>query len=172
MMMRIDFTHLLHSNNVWPITLLLSGCSILASVLIVAVFSVLLGQRDNIFAFSMAVVCPTVIAPAAIYYSLQLARKLEESRQKVEKLNEDLSQASSEIEELSGLLPICSVCKKIRDDKGYWNQIETYLKKHSKAGFSHGYCPSCYEKEMARLKKWKEKKNERSGHQALAGREV
>jgi hypothetical protein len=48
--------------------------------------------------------------------------------------------------ELKGLLPICSVCKKIRDDKGYWNQIEGYIQKHSDAQFSHGICPDCSKK--------------------------
>ena len=43
----------------------------------------------------------------------------------------------------SGLLPICSSCKKIRDDKGYWNQIEGYIREHSDATFSHGICPDC-----------------------------
>jgi len=43
----------------------------------------------------------------------------------------------------SGLLPICSSCKKICDDKGYWNQLEGYIQKHSEAEFSHGICPEC-----------------------------
>lgn len=47
---------------------------------------------------------------------------------------------------LRGLLPICASCKKIRDDKGYWNQIETYIEKHSDAQFSHGLCQDCMEK--------------------------
>ena len=49
----------------------------------------------------------------------------------------------SEIKVLSGLLPICAACKKIRDDSGYWNQIEAYIKQHSEAEFSHGLCPDC-----------------------------
>ena len=48
-----------------------------------------------------------------------------------------------DIKTLAGLLPICSSCKKIRDDKGYWNQIESYISEHSKAEFSHGICPEC-----------------------------
>ena len=44
---------------------------------------------------------------------------------------------------LSGLLPICSWCKKIRDDQGYWEQVETYLSKHSEIIFSHSFCPEC-----------------------------
>lgn len=60
-----------------------------------------------------------------------------------EKLIEKLEKTLSRIKRLGGLLPICSACKKIRDDKGYWNQIEAYIKEHSEAEFSHGICPEC-----------------------------
>jgi HAMP domain-containing protein len=54
-----------------------------------------------------------------------------------------LQKAMNKISTLRGLLPICAACKKIRDDKGYWNQIETYIMEHSEADFSHGICPDC-----------------------------
>ena len=57
-----------------------------------------------------------------------------------------LREHESEIKRLRGMLPICSSCKKIRDDKGYWNQIEVYIKEHSDAEFSHGICPDCIKK--------------------------
>jgi len=57
-----------------------------------------------------------------------------------------LQKAIAEIKTLSGLLPICASCKKIRDDKGYWNQIESYICDHSDAVFSHGICPDCRKK--------------------------
>ena len=60
--------------------------------------------------------------------------------------NEDLEKALAKVKTLSGLLPICSHCKKIRDDKGYWNQIESYIQKHSEAEFSHGICQECAKK--------------------------
>ena len=59
---------------------------------------------------------------------------------------DNLLKALKEIKTLSGLLPICATCKKIRDDKGYWNQIESYISAHSKAEFSHGICPECADK--------------------------
>jgi len=55
----------------------------------------------------------------------------------------DLSRAVNKIEKLSGLLPICSHCKKIRDDSGYWNELEKYISDHSDAEFSHAICPAC-----------------------------
>jgi sensor histidine kinase YesM len=62
-----------------------------------------------------------------------------------------LQQALDEVRTLRGILPICSYCKKVRDDKGYWNQVEQYVSDHTDAKFSHGICPSCYEKEMKKL---------------------
>lgn len=60
-----------------------------------------------------------------------------------EKLLLELQEALARVKTLSGLLPICSSCKKIRDDHGYWTQIEAYLHEHSEAEFSHGICPEC-----------------------------
>jgi PAS domain S-box-containing protein len=71
-------------------------------------------------------------------------RKLTEDALKGE--HDRLLEAIEKIKTLSGLLPICSSCKKIRDDKGYWNQIETYIHAHSEAKFSHGLCPECADK--------------------------
>ena len=56
----------------------------------------------------------------------------------------ELQEALNKVKLLSGLLPICASCKKVRDDKGYWNQIETYVQKHSEADFSHSICPDCF----------------------------
>ena len=57
-----------------------------------------------------------------------------------------LKDALSKVNLLSGFLPICASCKKIRDDKGYWNQIESYIRDRSEAEFSHGICPDCANK--------------------------
>ncbi|WP_163339578.1 PAS domain S-box protein [Desulfopila sp. IMCC35008] len=68
------------------------------------------------------------------------------TEQQKDKLISDLQVAMQQVKQLSGLLPICSYCKKIRDDKGYWNQIEEYLHEHSEAEFSHSICQVCAEK--------------------------
>lgn len=69
----------------------------------------------------------------------EVAARTEELRAR----NEDLSSALAQVKQLSGLLPICSCCKKIRDDHGYWNQLESYISDHSQADFTHGICPEC-----------------------------
>ena len=64
----------------------------------------------------------------------------------VDQRTSELQQALSEVKLLSGFLPICASCKKIRDDQGYWNQIESYIQRHSQAQFSHSICPECMQK--------------------------
>ena len=59
------------------------------------------------------------------------------------RLIQELTDALAHVKTLSGLLPICASCKKIRDDKGYWQQVETYIKDRSDADFTHGICPEC-----------------------------
>jgi PAS domain S-box-containing protein len=70
-------------------------------------------------------------------------KQVEEDR---DKLIVDLQKSLLEIKTLRGFLPICSYCKKIRDDKGYWNKIESYIQKHSETEFSHSICPECARK--------------------------
>lgn len=72
--------------------------------------------------------------------SVSLARRYQEER---EALLRELQSALEKVKLLSGYLPICSSCKKIRDDTGYWQQIECYIREHSEAEFSHGICPDC-----------------------------
>jgi AmiR/NasT family two-component response regulator len=59
------------------------------------------------------------------------------------RLNQELQAALDQVKTLNGLLPICASCKKIRDDSGYWQQVEVYLQQHSQAEFTHGLCPDC-----------------------------
>ena len=62
------------------------------------------------------------------------------------RLNHELTEALAKVRMLSGMLPICAWCKKIRDDKGYWQQVETYVRDHSGATFTHSMCPTCAHK--------------------------
>ncbi len=65
-----------------------------------------------------------------------------------ERLIGELKTALAEIKTLSGIIPICSSCKKIRDDQGFWNQVESYISRHSPAMFSHGICPDCLKRDF------------------------
>ena len=66
----------------------------------------------------------------------------------VEAANRELTQALSEVKVLRGILPICAYCKKIRDDKDYWQSVEGYISNHTDALFSHSFCPECFEKHV------------------------
>lgn len=76
-------------------------------------------------------------------------RKSEAER---EKLIAELRDALANVKQLSGMLPICSSCKKIKDDRGYWEDVASYITMHSDALFSHSYCPECAEKAMAEVR--------------------
>jgi PAS domain S-box-containing protein len=72
-------------------------------------------------------------------------KQAEEER---ERLVRELREALAEVTTLREFLPICSYCKKIRDDENYWQSVEAYLSRHTNARFSHGICPTCYEREV------------------------
>jgi hypothetical protein len=80
-----------------------------------------------------------------------LFRKLKQSEEKLNAEKTQLIKAMTEVKTLTGLLPMCATCKKIRDDKGYWNQLEAYIRDHSDAEFSHGICPGCAKELYAEL---------------------
>ncbi len=83
---------------------------------------------------------------------LALRWKIKANKQ-LGKKSAELEKTLAEIHQLSGLLPICSSCKKIRDDDGYWHQVEEYINRHSEASFSHSMCPTCIEKFYPNKKK-------------------
>ena len=84
--------------------------------------------------------CEEVVARVKTHLTLRNLQKC------LEEKNAQLQEALANIKTLKGLLPICANCKKIRDDQGYWNQIEEYIECHSDALFSHGICPECADK--------------------------
>jgi len=77
--------------------------------------------------------------------------KLKNQRDTLELRTLELEKILSEIKVLQGIIPICAYCKNIRDDQGYWNQVEKYVSEHTEAKFSHGICPTCFENEMKEL---------------------
>ncbi len=79
-------------------------------------------------------------------------KRVEDEREKV---ISELQVALARIKILTGLLPICAGCKKIRDDRGYWQQVEKYITDHTDVSFTHGMCPDCYQKTMVDLEKLK-----------------
>ncbi len=90
-------------------------------------------------------------------YAAKMDAEKRQAEEEREKLIAELQDALDKVKTLEGMLPICASCKKIKDDKGYWNQLETYIESRSEALFSHGICPECletlYPKTHEKLKK-------------------
>ncbi len=87
-------------------------------------------------------------------------KKIIQQRNDLERKNTELNHALQKVKQLSGLLPICASCKKIRDDKGYWNELDAYIRDHSEAEFSHSICPECRTELYGRIDKKSEKQND------------
>ena len=117
----VTIPYLDNENN----TILLAGYSVTAvvGVLLILTGGVLLARKQ-----------------ALLQHSNQ---SLQQGIAERERLISDLQEANRQIKTLSGIVPICMYCKKIRDDKGYWNQLEKFISEHSAAQFSHGICPKC-----------------------------
>jgi CheY-like chemotaxis protein len=84
--------------------------------------------------------------PRELRARLQVGIRLLSLQQALAGRVSELEEALAQVKLLQGLLPICSYCKNIRDDNNYWQQIESYVSAHSEAQFSHGICPTCYER--------------------------
>jgi CheY-like chemotaxis protein len=78
--------------------------------------------------------------------NVDLERRVEERTAELITANRELSEALAEVKQLNDLLPICSFCKSIRDDKNYWASVESYITHHTNSKFSHSVCPGCFEK--------------------------
>lgn len=92
-----------------------------------------------------------------IYKDISAQKKAEDEREEV---IVKLKKALEEVKTLSGLIPICSHCKKVRDDNGFWDQVEDYIAKRSDADFSHGICPDCMKKYYPKIYEKLQKKAE------------
>lgn len=107
-------------------------------------------KSQKLFSFSIAGIIFIFSIFILVIFEKQINRMIHSYGESIEQHTKSLmdqknktEKALEEIKKLSGMLPICSQCKNIRDDKGYWSQIEEYMEKHSEVLFSHGICPDC-----------------------------
>ena len=120
--------------------------------LLIVAAALFLHRADNIsLMHSMANRITGILGGWGVTLLLMWRRQAEEEKRK---LIVELQDALTEVKQLSGLLPICATCKKIRDDKGYWNQLEVYIRDHSGVEFSHGICPECEKKAREEFKRY------------------
>ena len=121
--------------------LFLAGVSLI--MLFPRMFNGQVYNHETVWRFFISLATITIFS-----YGLESARHsfgtlLEEKNRMLIREKEQLDKALKEIKTLSGLIPICSNCKKIRNDEGYWEQVEVYVMSHSDAAFSHSICPDC-----------------------------
>jgi hypothetical protein len=100
-----------------------------------------------------------VLGFAARHLRLRLLERSQAEMEK-ERIISELQVALAEVKTLKGFIPICSKCKKIRDDEGYWNRIESYIQEHSEAVFSHSICPDCRKELYPEITDWGKKPKE------------
>ncbi|MFH2130156.1 MAG: hypothetical protein ABIK68_07265 [bacterium] len=128
----------------------------ISKITFAADFSAPASAQDLLFDLIILTLSSTLTMAMVDSTRKKTLNKLHYIRKDLENKNNELQKALKEVKELSGLLPICAQCKKIRDDKGYWNQLESYIEKHSDARFSHGICGECAE-ELYGDAKWYQK---------------
>ena len=89
--------------------------------------------------------------PGELRARVEVGQRMVEMQAALAAKIEELHEALEQIKTLRGIVPICMHCKQIRDDQGYWSQVETYISRYSEAQFSHGICPECLEKHYPEL---------------------
>jgi hypothetical protein len=122
-----------------------------------AIVMLVISNLPPLSVFSEALIDSTflvVIVFPVLYFFL--LRPLKVIFRNQEKLIIELQEALANVKTLRGLMPICAWCKKVRDDKGYWKEVEEYVRDHTDADFSHGMCPQCYVKVMKDVKQPKD----------------
>jgi len=124
--------------------------SVVATIIAELLFTFYIGVYDlsNLVGhyfkiLSFYIMYEAVIKTALVDPHIVLYRKLKQSEEALREERNRLQQYIDTVKVLRGLLPICSSCKNVRDDKGYWSQVETYIEQHSNAQFTHGLCPDC-----------------------------
>jgi hypothetical protein len=119
--------------------------AVVLSLLSAFVWAIADTHSGNIHSSQFYAVWNTVVRLASF---ICIGWTVAEIRSLVDQLEHNLDKSLSKIKTLEAFLPICSVCKKIRDHEGSWHQIESYITNHSETKFSHGYCPECLRKVM------------------------
>lgn len=95
------------------------------------------------------VLCPALIAPPMIYWHGAVIQENVRQRRELELMNDRLTKALADVRELSGLLPVCAWCHRLRDDQGYWSKVDSFLERHTRAEITHSICPECMVREIS-----------------------
>ena len=139
-------------------TILITVVSVFVSIILRIFIQVVLQDRALIISdLTQSTLIPLIIAPVMAAIFSRLLKEIDDAEQRNARLVVDLQDALLKTKTLSGLLPICASCKKIRDDAGYWHQVEVYIRDHAEVDFSHGFCPDCGDDLSAQIAAYKSK---------------
>ena len=128
-------------------TLLITLTAVLISVTVtITALLLVYGNVAILFSTVLAILLPGTISPAIAYLFFKLLAQVDQAQREKEAVIVEFQDALANVKRLSGLLPICASCKKIRDDEGYWHQVEVYIHTHTEVDFSHSICPDCTQK--------------------------
>ena len=139
-------TKLLKKFGVIGSTVIITLAAIIASVALSLIIGTIVGGAEFFSILIPSILCPLIITPPIVFFYSKMSLNLDRSREDLELVNKELSEALADVNTLTGLLPICWSCRKIRDDTGYWNQLEHYITDRSNACFVRGLCEECAEK--------------------------
>jgi hypothetical protein len=154
-MLRQFFRHI----GIIGITIFITVVAIIVSVTLRFVIAwVVFEGTVSVENIALAAFIPAIIAPVMAYIFAKLLKQIDDAEFKNAQLILELQEALAEARTLSGLLPICATCKKIRDDAGYWHQVEVYICEHAEVDFSHGLCPECNQDLKAQIAELKKSK--------------
>ncbi len=137
------FVQLLKKYGLFAVALGVTVLTVLLSVCTTSILLLIFQGYVDWLGVVVSMLAPSLILPLPLVLFLRMLLKLDEREEEIRQKNNKLEQVLQEVQLLSGLLPICAKCKKIRDDQGYWNEVEGYISKHSEADFTHSICPDC-----------------------------
>jgi hypothetical protein len=137
------FAHRLARYGATAMVVITTVIIVLFSLAITSISLVIFQGYIDRLGLAICVAAPLLIfpLPARLFFTTFL--RLQTAEEELRKRNLALELALQEVKTLSGLLPICCACKKIRDDQGYWNDVENYISDHSDLQLTHGFCPDC-----------------------------
>jgi uncharacterized membrane protein YwzB len=123
------------------VVLAVAGC-VLGSV-IIALFLLKASMPAIRLCIIMATLCPMSLAPFLVVLYMRTTKQIRHKHMQLNRSINELDEAIANVKELKGLIPICAYCKKIRDDAGFWNELESYIQAHSQTLVEHCLCPEC-----------------------------
>ena len=139
------FLSVLYKMNPWNFVWISVVCSVILAAIFNSIQSILFWGRISRDLLIIGTIDSVIISSAVASLIIYFVRNTASLELRVNKRTAELQEALEQIKTLRGIVPICSHCKQIRTEEGFWSQVEHYVEDHTHAKFSHGICPECHE---------------------------